>query len=920
MSFQQVYYTSCTKGLRDSKGFQIHAATPTVESRVLEAVERVGLYVPPMSYPTRPTAQELETFPISLIYEDLGPGTMVLAQAKYTGADYSGRFGNYFTHSVLASRGAFDAAGVLPIQMWGSPDWVTTEHSSTELPALATLSHGPTISPETVRAFLQRGDRLAHLGDFLACVEQALLTKRRMLVIDAEPGVPGGHAVAHWVAAACLVLPRRLALGITFNTYLKNPYQSTALIGGLLNRRDTDFGFASHEVNHQFFVFDFLEGVFSEPMPAPSAYMAAVARLFQEGRHTEVAAFVAFIDGAAPAITVDELPAALAAFRGGEGAVLSGDELEVALRWAARNVRLLDVRVVERLVRAGVAVKPASGLRQALFSLCEAARIAGGLKAASVEPHLLDWFFQSLLMQAPLDFVTAVWQGFRSSPPGGDLTSYQRTMLDHLSKAAEPDRLALLLEIARECGHLQGLADPGMLGERICGPWLTYAKVAEVSDHLAAELGDAFVAGLARKCAQAVRQPADAGPLLQALRGRRLADQIEDAARQQGALALWMGMLVSHSEGGRMTRPMLMVALMQEAQAEVEIDGEGVYDTALHAVWPSGKPTLREWVELVEIEPQPAWLLPKLPLLVQAAVKVDDWRQVDADLARLIRAIDHVAPAAVASHVETARAIRDLATLRSTTALSRDVVVRVFDLPAALAGSAGPALYEALATKLVRSTSPGKTLMLVPDAAPQEFWSAYFKALRSRLDDAEPDEIIRHFTGLCAFERSLPDQFHSGWIDWAFAEASGNWSRTTRARLKKYFEQDGSADADRWAETMSPKASPRRGVSTRMVGLALGAAAVVAGLGVAALNFLPGGLAHEWRSLTGASSRPATARPTTSIPGRRLSMPRPSSPVPGVARSMAPGNVLRPTPRTRDVTKPTPNSIPGGDPTLEAKP
>ncbi len=72
MSFLQAYYTSCERGLRGSKGFQINAATEGLDPSLLQQVERLGLYVPPVEAPSRPTAEEIERFPVSLLYQRLG--------------------------------------------------------------------------------------------------------------------------------------------------------------------------------------------------------------------------------------------------------------------------------------------------------------------------------------------------------------------------------------------------------------------------------------------------------------------------------------------------------------------------------------------------------------------------------------------------------------------------------------------------------------------------------------------------------------------------------------------------------------------------------------------------------------------------------------------------------------------------------
>ena len=60
---EQAYYTSCEVGLRGSKGFQMNAVSPGLDPNTLLYLERYGVYVPPLSSPTRPTEEELGSFP-----------------------------------------------------------------------------------------------------------------------------------------------------------------------------------------------------------------------------------------------------------------------------------------------------------------------------------------------------------------------------------------------------------------------------------------------------------------------------------------------------------------------------------------------------------------------------------------------------------------------------------------------------------------------------------------------------------------------------------------------------------------------------------------------------------------------------------------------------------------------------------------
>src|SRR5882724_10959364 len=100
----QLRYTSAATGLSGHAGFQFVAASPGATAEVRAAVSPHLSYRPPPKAPTRPSTAELETFPVSFSFQREEVG-MVLVQCRYLGADYSGRFGNFLGHAVVATAG-----------------------------------------------------------------------------------------------------------------------------------------------------------------------------------------------------------------------------------------------------------------------------------------------------------------------------------------------------------------------------------------------------------------------------------------------------------------------------------------------------------------------------------------------------------------------------------------------------------------------------------------------------------------------------------------------------------------------------------------------------------------------------------------------------------------------------------------------
>jgi hypothetical protein len=395
MSFRQVYYTSCETGLRGGKGFQVNAATEDVSPAVLQQVERLGLYVPPVSAPSRPTPEEVEGFPVSLLFQHVGGGTAVLAQAKYVGRDYSGRYGNFFTHSLVTDAPEFDIAGqgLLPVALWRSEDWVGAESATTSLAPLERPSKGETVSPLLVEEFLREAGRLERLPAFLTAVEGALATGRRVVIVDDT------DSVALWIAAAAYVLPSHLGLKLTFNTYVKNPYQTDFLIVG--TTADSDFAFASHEVEHQYYVFDFHGGRFT-PVPEPSPFALKVAAAYGEG--WEPSGFRRFADFMAPGLPLEELDTAFASYAQTAGLTLPGVDPAAVVRWCAARIASFSPEQMELLCELMWCEQPP---RRELVAACGELYSAVQREpvhpsvAAMVETQYLAWLLRNVSDSAP---------------------------------------------------------------------------------------------------------------------------------------------------------------------------------------------------------------------------------------------------------------------------------------------------------------------------------------------------------------------------------------------------------------------------------------------------------------------------------------------------------------------------------------
>lgn len=477
MSFLQAYYTSCETGLRGGKGFQINAATPGLDPSLLQQIERLGLYVPPVDAPSRPTAEEIEQFPLSLLYQRVSDNCAVLAQAKYLGTDYSGRFGNYFTHSLVSLNPAVDikGKGFLPIELWQSETWETRESASPSLDPLDEPRAGSAINVQAVEEFLRDKNRLEHLPAFLTTVESALRMGRRIVVVaDSE-------AIALWIAAASYALPSHLALQLTFNTYAKNPYQSESLIVG--TTADSDFKFAPHEIEHQYFVFDFQRGRFT-PIPEISGFAAQVAAAYRDGRSEDVAGFSRFVEHLAPNLQLDELDIAFDCHSRISKIAVAETGAARVIKWCANyfanfspeQMRLLLSGVMDQ----GSPSREVVGALTDLFLASQSGRAQPEITDIIDGPYI-EWLIRDLSVSAPIEVLAETVNRLQVAPALATKVQPLRLLwMKQLRQTEEPARLCLLLQLGE---RLTFLGEPDEvfrhLGKIVIGPLLNDVGVQQ---------------------------------------------------------------------------------------------------------------------------------------------------------------------------------------------------------------------------------------------------------------------------------------------------------------------------------------------------------------------------------------------------------------------------------------------------------
>ncbi|GAB3968497.1 hypothetical protein GCM10029978_038040 [Actinoallomurus acanthiterrae] len=263
-------YTSAARGPTGRSGFQFVAMSPGTPPDVARAVTPYMTYHPPPGAASAPGPDELAGFPTALAYGREGTYA-VLARCRYTGRDYSGRYGNFLGQAVVTTPE--EMAGLRPIEFWDSPLWDTPQGDSVlrESPLgdsslrdaslggaspeesgrdgapawdpSAGLPPGAAFDPESLVAWLD-GER-AHdrLAAVLDAVTTVLVAGHGRVVLVAEDA----ELIARWIAVLSYSLPAGLAAGLSFITYTADPESAPYLVVGTVPAACPEGGFRLDE-------------------------------------------------------------------------------------------------------------------------------------------------------------------------------------------------------------------------------------------------------------------------------------------------------------------------------------------------------------------------------------------------------------------------------------------------------------------------------------------------------------------------------------------------------------------------------------------------------------------------------------------------------------------------------------------------
>lgn len=234
MKIYQLYYTSCKKGLTSGMGFQTYSMSEGVTEEERQEIEKHCVYVEPRSLPSSPSLKEIEElFPIAFSFFRLKSGRYCICRTKYKGRDYSGRFGNYFSHALIWEG----EPSFYPIELYNSKvfkEGLTDKEESSEvinpLPILEELPREGFIGPSDIEDFLKQNSSKKRTKSLNELIDSIFDGKKNDKKIVFSDDISNLHM---WIAAATMAFPRAMAKDITFNTYSFDGENSSEFLCGI---------------------------------------------------------------------------------------------------------------------------------------------------------------------------------------------------------------------------------------------------------------------------------------------------------------------------------------------------------------------------------------------------------------------------------------------------------------------------------------------------------------------------------------------------------------------------------------------------------------------------------------------------------------------------------------------------------------
>ena len=224
----------------------------------------------------RRTSDQINALPIVFHSFRLPSGRAVVLRSVYTGQDYSGRWGNHFSHALIYEPRLVDH---WPIDCFGWPGWISGLRDGDDtdppsaLPIVAVRSAFGNVTPtfEETSAFLKRGDRADRFVDILRAMVGRLTDGSKVVI---KAGAP--RECVLWIACVQRAFPPKCLGDLSFSTFhgdLRSAPDVCATFGETEFRLDQSV--ASRPGLH---VFDFVAGRHDDvPRGSADEYLVQIA-------------------------------------------------------------------------------------------------------------------------------------------------------------------------------------------------------------------------------------------------------------------------------------------------------------------------------------------------------------------------------------------------------------------------------------------------------------------------------------------------------------------------------------------------------------------------------------------------------------------------------------------------------------------
>jgi hypothetical protein len=607
MSLHQAYYTSC-KTDWGGAGFQFNALSPALDRQLLGRLVDLCQYEPPPSQPAMPSEEELAAFPVNFFYQLLADGGAVLGREVYVGKGFDGRFGNFFAHLLVADSVVQDFTDARPIEFWNSPTWQRTPSAERDLPEPEPpIRTAQILDPDDLDQFFRAGAREAYLPAFFTAVESALVTGRRIVLVE-----PESEGVARWIALASLILPPALVLRFSFCTYHKNPERSGALLVG--TTADSQFQFAPQQIRFQYFVLDFAKGRFS-PALETTPFGTELHTAWQAGGTRAVTEFAKRLAALAADVEPVDLSDLGLLAAGDLSTVAEGDRAPKFLRWCMRfepdQWGAPDglARLFRETVRGGAARDEVAAAAAALHREVAGRYPADSAEAAHFEAAFEEWMASEVFEQATttsLDRLVSMLAKHVDGP--SDLPRDRwRAALEKASRG-EPARAWALLQMGDALGW-SAMAD--FPRDALAAGAAGLADLAPVQDLLLygsdTPLREVLLTACAESLSHLPAHQAEPSALALLLRNQRVAETLAEAARGRCDFALACRVrLAAGKTGDRVELLRGCLAELSRSDCPASVPGAlAPIDFAFTMIWGVAVPTMTEALGILDLAAVP---------------------------------------------------------------------------------------------------------------------------------------------------------------------------------------------------------------------------------------------------------------------------------------------------------------------------